>query len=89
MDSRNGRLTHVRSVLVNLETPLTGLRFLEGSQYNCLMEFEWDATKAPSNEQKHGVDFLEAMTIFADPRSLTAYDLDHSDEEDRHFTRGY
>jgi uncharacterized DUF497 family protein len=53
------------------------------------MEFEWDETKATSNEQKHAVDFHEAMTVFGDPLSLTGYDLDHSDEEDRYVTMGY
>jgi hypothetical protein len=31
------------------------------------MDFEWDDTKAESNEQKHGVAFSEALTVFADP----------------------
>ncbi|MBW8884891.1 MAG: BrnT family toxin, partial [Planctomycetia bacterium] len=35
------------------------------------MEFEWDETKARANEQKHGIDFTEAMTVFADALSLT------------------
>jgi uncharacterized DUF497 family protein len=51
------------------------------------MEFEWDEDKA--NERKHGVDFTEAMTVFADPLSLTGYDPDHSDNEDRYLTMGY
>jgi len=53
------------------------------------MEFEWDETKASANERKHGVDFAEAMTVFADPLSLTGYDPDHSDHEDRYLTMGY
>ncbi len=52
------------------------------------MEFEWDDAKAESNERKHGVSFAEAMTVFADPLSLTGYDPDHSDEEDRYITMG-
>ena len=52
------------------------------------MEFEWDEAKATANEQKHGVDFTEAMTVFADPLSLTGYDPDHSEEEDRYLTMG-
>jgi uncharacterized DUF497 family protein len=35
------------------------------------MEFEWDEAKADANESKHGVDFTDAMTVFADPLSLT------------------
>jgi uncharacterized DUF497 family protein len=52
------------------------------------MDFEWDDAKADSNEEKHGVSFLEAMTIFADPLSVTAYDPRHADAEDRFLTMG-
>lgn len=52
------------------------------------MEFEWDEPKAELNERKHGVSFVEAMTVFADPLSLTGYDPDHSDDEDRYITMG-
>lgn len=45
--------------------------------------FEWDESKALLNEQKHGVSFDEAVTVFADPLSLTIADEAHSDEEDR------
>ncbi len=52
------------------------------------MDFEWDEAKAESNQQSHGVSFTEAMTVFADPLSLTGYDPDHSDHEDRYITMG-
>jgi uncharacterized DUF497 family protein len=52
------------------------------------MEFEWDDAKAETNERKHGVPFTEAMTVFGDPLSLTGYDPDHSDDEDRYITMG-
>jgi uncharacterized protein len=52
------------------------------------MDFEWDDTKAESNERKHGVSFGEAVTVFADPLSLTGYDPGHSDDEDRFITMG-
>jgi hypothetical protein len=52
------------------------------------MDFEWDEAKADSNQRKHGVSFTEAMTVFADPLSLTGYDPDHSDDEDRYITMG-
>ena len=44
------------------------------------MEFEWDATKANSNLQKHGVSFDEASSAFADPLALIFADPDHSGE---------
>lgn len=47
------------------------------------LEFEWDARKDASNRKKHAVSFEEAATAFADPRSLTVPDPDHSLEEDR------
>ena len=47
------------------------------------LEFEWDARKDAANRRKHGVSFEEAATAFADPRSLTVPDPDHSVEEDR------
>jgi uncharacterized DUF497 family protein len=52
------------------------------------MDFEWDDAKAESNERKHGVSFTEAMTIFADPLSVTGYDPRHADGEDRFLTMG-
>ena len=30
------------------------------------MEFEWDADRAASNLDKHGVSFAEAITVFGD-----------------------
>ncbi len=47
------------------------------------MEFEWDPRKAAYNLRKHGVDFLEAATIFNDPLSITYPDPDHSNDETR------
>jgi len=47
------------------------------------MMFEWNAEKARINVKKHRVSFDEAMTAFADPRSLTIPDPAHSIDEDR------
>ena len=52
------------------------------------MNFEWADAKAKANERKHGVSFTEVMTVFADPLSLTGFDPDHSDDEDRYVTMG-
>lgn len=52
------------------------------------MEFEWNDAKADENERKHGVSFVEAMTVFGDPLSLTGYDPDHSEDEERYITMG-
>ena len=47
------------------------------------LEFEWDPLKAATNRQKHGVEFQEAITAFADPHSITIPDPEHSIEEAR------
>ena len=53
-----------------------------------MLEFEWNPDKAASNAAKHGVSFEEAATVFGDPLSLTVYDPDHSQDEDRYITMG-
>ena len=52
------------------------------------MEFEWDAVKAASNLDKHGVSFAEAITVFGDPLEMTIPDPDHSLEEFRFVSMG-
>jgi uncharacterized DUF497 family protein len=52
------------------------------------MEFEWDPEKAASNLEKHGIEFVEATTVFADPLELTITDPDHSENEDRFISLG-
>jgi len=52
------------------------------------IKFEWDPRKARRNLQKHGVDFDEATTIFADTLSITIPDPDHSEDEERWVTMG-
>lgn len=46
-------------------------------------EFDWDDTKAAANLRKHKVDFWEAMTVLSDPLTMTFFDTDHSDDEER------
>ena len=52
------------------------------------MEFEWDPAKAAANARKHGVEFVEAMTVFADPLEVTISDPDHSEGEARFLSLG-
>lgn len=35
------------------------------------MEFEWDAKKAASNREKHGIRFEDAVEAFYDPLEIT------------------
>lgn len=53
------------------------------------MHFEWDAGKALRNEQKHGVSFNEARTLFQDASSITIPDPAHSTDEDRFIDIGH
>ena len=50
--------------------------------------FEWDAKKAESNAQKHGIAFEEASTVFGDPLALLMPDPDHSIAEQRYVLLG-
>ena len=52
------------------------------------MRFEWDPEKARRNLVKHGVSVEEAATAFSDPPSLTTFDPDHSEDEDRYLLLG-
>lgn len=45
------------------------------------MNFEWDANKAETNRQKHGVTFQEAATVFQDVDALQIFDPDHSEDD--------
>ncbi len=52
------------------------------------MEFEWDATKAKANRDKHRVGFEDAKAVFNDLMSITFPDPQHSEMERRHITIG-
>lgn len=45
--------------------------------------FEWDPNKARANQRNHDVTFEGASTVFGDTLSLTIYDEEHSEDEDR------
>ena len=53
------------------------------------MNFKWDPEKDAANQQKHGISFQEASTVFGDPLAWTIADPDHSTEEQRFLTIGY
>jgi uncharacterized protein len=52
------------------------------------IKFEWDSHKARQNLRKHGIDFDEATTVFADILSVTIPDPDHSQDDERWVTMG-
>ncbi len=45
------------------------------------MKFEWDENKNCINIQKHGVDFRDAVYVFADPFALSIADEYATNEE--------
>lgn len=47
------------------------------------MKFEWDENKNQANIKKHGINFAEAVYVFADPFALNLPDDEHSDNEER------
>jgi uncharacterized DUF497 family protein len=52
------------------------------------LSFEWDRRKSRSNLRKHRVSFREAVTVFADPFSITIADPVHSSDEERQILIG-
>lgn len=56
----------------------------DGADY----EFEWDDAKAAGNLAKHGVDFMDAMSVLLDPLAMTRLDDEHADEEERWVSLG-
>jgi len=55
--------------------------------YEPQFQFDWDEAKAVGNLHKHGISFELASSVFSDPRILTIADLEHSELEERWFSR--
>ncbi|MCL2658349.1 MAG: BrnT family toxin [Betaproteobacteria bacterium] len=53
-----------------------------------IYDFAWDAKKARSNLKKHGVSFPLATSVFRDALTVTIFDDEHSDDEERWVTLG-
>ena len=51
--------------------------------------FEWDEAKARANQQKHGVSFEEASSVFANPLAVIFADTEHSLDETRELMVGH
>ena len=52
------------------------------------MNYEWNLIKERLNIVKHGVDFEEAKSVFADEFALVLFDEDHSNDEERFLILG-
>ena len=48
-----------------------------------MIGFEWDPQKARSNQEKHGLSFEEAKSVFYDEYARQFFDEQHSSTEDR------
>jgi len=46
--------------------------------------FEWDEAKREANLVKHGVDFVDALEVFADPLRIERIDRRREYHEERH-----
>ena len=53
------------------------------------LSFSWDEKKNQDNQEKHGVSFEEAKTVFFDENAVQYPDPDHSDDEDRFLMVGH
>lgn len=53
------------------------------------IRFQWDPRKERRNQQKHGVAFDEASTVFADTLSITIPEPESSNDEERFVTMGF
>ena len=54
-----------------------------------MLRFEWDASKAERNLEKHGVSFEIASLVFENPLAVIFPDTEHSDFEPREILLGY
>jgi len=52
------------------------------------LHFEWDENKATSNQEKHGISFEEAKSVFADSLGRLISDPDSSEDEERFILMG-
>ena len=52
------------------------------------LKFSWDENKALTNQQKHGISFEEAKTVFYDDYARLIADPDHSQQEERFLLLG-
>ncbi len=50
------------------------------------MSYQWDNYKAATNLEKHGIDFADAISVFADDLSVTV--CDERFDEERFITIG-
>lgn len=50
--------------------------------------FQWDPQKKQINQQKHGISFEEAESVFFDDYAVQFWDEEHSQDEERFLLLG-
>jgi len=53
-----------------------------------MIKFDWDPHKARANQEKHGVSFEEARSVFFDEYARQFFDDAHSSSEERFIMLG-
>lgn len=53
-----------------------------------MIKFEWNQTKAASNQKKHGISFEEARSVFYDEFAIQFFDEENSETENRFLMLG-
>jgi hypothetical protein len=53
-----------------------------------MIKFEWNATKAASNQKKYGVSFEEAKSVFYDEFAIQFFAGENSETEERFLMLG-
>lgn len=53
-----------------------------------MLKFQWDSAKNAENKIKHGISFVEAMSVFYDENALLIDDPEHSEKEERYILLG-
>lgn len=53
------------------------------------LAFHWGPKKETHNQEKHGISFEEAKSVFYDESAKLIHDPDHSDDEDRFILLGF
>ena len=62
------------------------------NNYNIIIDsilFDWDNTKNLTNIEKHGISFVDAVSVFDDEFAILFDDPDHSTYEERFLIIGY
>ncbi|MCG5057010.1 MAG: BrnT family toxin [Limnoraphis sp. WC205] len=52
------------------------------------ISFQWDEQKNKINQQKHGISFEEAESVFLDDYAVQFWDENHSEDEERFLLLG-